>query len=81
MPQAVLELGLPPVIVGRCVALYAPMPRRTTFLAVSTVTFLLGYALLWPATLVLIIILVITPRVMGDFDFAVALPLTLTLLP
>jgi hypothetical protein len=80
-PQAVLELGLPPVMVGRCVALYAPIPRRTTFLAVSTVTFLLGYALLWVDTLVLIIMFVITPSVIGDLDFAVALPFGLTLLP
>ena len=46
MPQAWRLFGLPPLIVGRWVALYAPMPRLTTFLAVGREIFLVEFALL-----------------------------------
>ena len=47
MPHACRLFGRPPEIVGRCVLLYAPIPRLTTLRAVGREIFFVGFALLY----------------------------------
>ena len=47
IPHAWRLLGLPPEMVGRWEALYAPIPRRTTLRAVGKLIFFVGLALLY----------------------------------
>lgn len=46
IPHACRLFALPPLIVGRWLELYAPIPRLTTFFAVGKEIFLVGLTLL-----------------------------------
>jgi len=82
IPQAVLEFGRPPEMVGRYEELKAPMPLRTTARAVAEVTFLVGYFLLCSAILLRIVVRVDALKVMlFALDFEAALPCLFFLLP
>ena len=82
IPHAVLLLGAPPEMVGLCVALYAPMPLRTTALAVATLTLFFGFWALNSRTLSFMISLMASlNRIDAPEDLDAALPFLFTLLP
>jgi len=82
MPHAVRELGAPPEMVGRCEVLYAPMPLRTTALAVAIETFLRGYFALKAATFLRIVSKSdALNEMLRALDLEAALPFLFFLLP
>ena len=80
-PHAVLELGLPPDMVGLYELEYAPIPLLTTDLAVGTVIFLVFFELYFLTKFLILVNVESENEIFYPDDLLLAEPFGLTLLP